>query len=103
MFADSQLAEEVVLQHRIKEPYSMWKKMRRQGGGVDRVYDAVALRAVIKAKRLPGESDHALEERSKQLCYHVSLCFFVLFFPAPAYDIKESAGLTCCYHNQDKY
>eukprot|EP00903_Cladosiphon_okamuranus_P020680 g18989.t1 len=66
----SQLAEEVVLQHRIKEPYSMWKKMTRQGRGVDSVYDAVALRAVIKAKRLPGESDHALEERSKQLCYH---------------------------------
>ena len=68
----SQLAEEVVLQHRIKEPYSMWKKMARQGGGVDGVYDAVALRAVIKAKRLSGESDQALEERSKQLCYHVS-------------------------------
>lgn len=51
----------------------MWKKMTRQGGGVDSVYDAVALRAVIKAKRLPGESDHALEERSKQLCYHVSV------------------------------
>jgi len=50
----------------------MWKKMTRQGGGVDSVYDAVALRAVIKAKRLPGESDQALEERSKQLCYHVS-------------------------------
>eukprot|EP00752_Nemacystus_decipiens_P005990 g5409.t1 len=66
----SQLAEEVVLQHRIKEPYSMWKKMARQGGGVDSVYDAVALRAVIKPKRLPGETDQALEERSKQLCYH---------------------------------
>lgn len=55
----------------------MWKKMTRQGGGVDSVYDAVALRAVIKAKRLSGESDQALEERSKQLCYHVS--FIVLY------------------------
>lgn len=50
----------------------MWKKMARQGGGVDSVYDAVALRAVIKARRLPGETDEALEQRSKQLCYHVS-------------------------------
>ncbi|CAM9308071.1 unnamed protein product [Scytosiphon promiscuus] len=66
----SQLAEEVVLQHRIKEPYSMWKKMTRQGGGVDGVYDAVALRVVLKAKRVAGESDQAHEEKSKQLCYH---------------------------------
>ncbi|CAB1104246.1 unnamed protein product [Ectocarpus sp. CCAP 1310/34] len=66
----SELAGEVVLQHRIKEPYSMWKKMTRQGGGVDGVYDAVALRAVLKAKRLPGETEEDHEERSKQLCYH---------------------------------
>lgn len=59
----------------------MWKKMARQGGGVDGVYDAVALRAVIKAKRLPGETDEALEERSKQLCYHVRVVvFFASFF-----------------------
>lgn len=66
-----QLAGGVTLEHRIKEPYSMWKKMERQGGGVDSVYDAVALRVVIKAKREPGETDKAHEEKSRQLCYHV--------------------------------
>lgn len=49
----------------------MWKKMERQGGGVDSVYDAVALRVVIKAKREAGETDEAHEEKSRQLCYHV--------------------------------
>lgn len=66
-----QLAGGVTLEHRIKEPYSMWKKMERQGGGVDSVYDAVALRVVIKAKREAGETDEAHEEKSRQLCYHV--------------------------------
>ena len=59
------------MEHRIKEPYSMWKKMERQGGGVDSVYDAVALRVVLKAKREAGETDEAHEEKSRQLCYHV--------------------------------
>lgn len=49
----------------------MWKKMNRQGGGVDSVYDAVALRVVLKAKRQAGETEEAYEEKSKQLCYHV--------------------------------
>ena len=61
----------MTLEHRIKEPYSMWKKMERQGGGVDSVYDAVALRVVVKAKREAGESDEAHEEKSTKLCYHV--------------------------------
>lgn len=64
-----QLQGDVTLQHRIKEPYSMWKKMGRQGGGVDRVYDAVALRVVLKARREVGESDESYDERSRQLCY----------------------------------
>lgn len=50
----------------------MWKKMQRQGGGVDSVYDAVALRVVLKAKREAGETDSAFEKKTRQLCYHVS-------------------------------
>lgn len=74
----------------------MWKKMTRQGGGVDSVYDAVALRAVIKAKRLPAESDDALEERSKQLCYHVS-CFSSPLCSLPR---NRSAPLARCSSGQ---
>lgn len=69
----SQLDGDVTLQHRIKEPYSMWRKMQRQGGGVDSVYDAVALRVVIKARRVPGETEEAHQEKSRQLCYHVRI------------------------------
>lgn len=50
----------------------MWKKMTRQGGGVDGVFDAVALRVVLKAKRGAEETDEAYEAKSRQLCYHVS-------------------------------
>lgn len=69
VFSLVQLEGDVTLQHRIKEPYSMWKKMSRQGGGIDRVYDAVALRVVLKVKRRSGETNESYEERSKQLCY----------------------------------
>lgn len=72
-FFAEQLAGDVTLQHRIKEPYSMWKKMQRQGGGVDGVFDAVALRVIMKARRNPGETDEDYNERSRQLCYHVSV------------------------------
>lgn len=47
----------------------MWQKMRRQGGGVGSVYDAVALRAVLKARRQPSEGEEAYDDRSRQLCY----------------------------------
>lgn len=51
----------------------MWKKTQKQGGGVDNVFDAVALRVVLKAKRESGETDEAYEEKSRKLCYHVSV------------------------------
>ncbi|CAM9126046.1 unnamed protein product [Discosporangium mesarthrocarpum] len=65
----SQLEGDVIMQHRIKEPYSMWKKMQRQPGGVEGVQDAVALRVVLKARRRLLESDESYTARSEALCY----------------------------------
>ncbi|CAM9486610.1 unnamed protein product [Choristocarpus tenellus] len=65
----SQLDGDVRIQHRIKEPYSMWKKMEKQKSGVESVHDAVALRVVLKATRWAGESEESYTARSEALCY----------------------------------
>jgi (p)ppGpp synthase/HD superfamily hydrolase len=61
--------ESVSLAGRTKEPYSMWRKMLRQRSDAAGVLDAVALRVVLKAKRLPGDTDAAFTARSEALCY----------------------------------
>ncbi|CAM9201262.1 unnamed protein product [Ectocarpus sp. 8 AP-2014] len=52
----NQLTGEATLQHRIKSPYSMWKKMEKNQVGVEGVFDAVAVRVVLEARKWQGES-----------------------------------------------
>ena len=61
--------ESVSLAGRTKEPYSMWRKMLRQRSDAAGVLDAVALRVVLKAKRLPSDTDASFTARSEALCY----------------------------------
>eukprot|EP00611_Tribonema_gayanum_P002622 TRINITY_DN11980_c0_g1_i3.p1 TRINITY_DN11980_c0_g1~~TRINITY_DN11980_c0_g1_i3.p1 ORF type:complete len:629 (-),score=102.74 TRINITY_DN11980_c0_g1_i3:158-2044(-) len=61
--------ESVSLAGRTKDPYSMWRKTIRQGVAVADIADAVALRVVFKARRLPDETDAQYESRSEALCY----------------------------------
>jgi GTP pyrophosphokinase len=80
--------EDVQLTSRVKEPYSFWKKPLKkrqedQNGGheflttsneisVIDVQDGVALRVIIKARKLtPSESDEATRSRERMLCYYV--------------------------------
>jgi ppGpp synthetase/RelA/SpoT-type nucleotidyltranferase len=58
---------------RVKEPYSMWKKMLRQRAGhVLEVPDAMALRVVLEAKKLtPDEDGEVTRARERALCYYV--------------------------------
>lgn len=57
---------------RVKEPYSMWKKMLRLGyDHVLQVPDALALRIVLKAKKLtPDEPSDVTLARERGLCYY---------------------------------
>lgn len=73
---------------RVKEPYSLWRKIvrirtsNRQLGDVNRVLsvldvpDAVALRVVLSARKLsPDEDDDVTSARERALCYYVhQLC-----------------------------
>ena len=62
---------------RVKEPYSMWKKMLRLGyDHVLQVPDALAIRIVLKAKKLnPDEPSEITRARERALCYYAQkLC-----------------------------
>jgi ppGpp synthetase/RelA/SpoT-type nucleotidyltranferase len=62
---------------RVKEPYSMWKKMLRLGyDHVLQVPDALAIRVVLKGKRLePNEPSEVIRARERALCYYAQkLC-----------------------------
>ncbi|CAN0255673.1 unnamed protein product, partial [Ectocarpus sp. 13 AM-2016] len=65
----NQLTGEATLQHRIKSPYSMWKKMEKNQVGVEGVFDAVAVRVVLEARKWQGESLESYTQRSEDLCY----------------------------------
>lgn len=73
----STMAENVSVTARVKEPYSMWKKMLRDGKDhVLQVPDALALRIVFDAKRSDSEEDIELTRaKERALCYYVrELC-----------------------------
>lgn len=62
---------------RVKEPYSMWKKMLRLGyDHVLQVPDALALRIILKAKKLASDEPVAVTRaRERALCYYAQkLC-----------------------------
>jgi GTP diphosphokinase / guanosine-3',5'-bis(diphosphate) 3'-diphosphatase len=62
---------------RVKEPYSMWKKMLRLGyDHVLQVPDALAIRIVLKAKKLESdEPSEVTRARERALCYYAQkLC-----------------------------
>jgi ppGpp synthetase/RelA/SpoT-type nucleotidyltranferase len=62
---------------RVKEPYSMWRKMLRLGyEHVLQVPDALALRVVLTARKLsPAEPDEVTRARERRLCYYAqTLC-----------------------------
>jgi (p)ppGpp synthase/HD superfamily hydrolase len=56
---------------RVKEPYSMWKKMlRNKHTHILQVPDALALRIVLEAKEQDGESFEVTRGRERALCYY---------------------------------
>lgn len=64
---------------RVKEPYSLWKKMlRSRAGHVLEVPDALALRIVLNAKKMtPDEPWEVTRARERALCYYAQqLCTY---------------------------
>ena len=61
---------------RVKEPYSLWKKMLRKGSRhVMEVPDAIALRIVLDARHISGEDISVRRARERALCYYAQeLC-----------------------------
>lgn len=43
--------------------------------GVEGVFDAVAVRVVLEARKWQGESEESYTQRSEDLCYQASSCF----------------------------
>lgn len=64
---------------RVKEPYSLWKKMlRNRSDHVLQVPDALALRIVLNAKKMsPNEPREVTSARERALCYYAQqLCTY---------------------------
>ena len=56
---------------RVKEPYSLWKKMQRVGAtDLKGVPDALALRVVLEAAPREGEAPTVRRARERALCYY---------------------------------
>lgn len=73
----SSMAENVSVTARVKEPYSMWKKMLRdKAGHILQVPDALALRIVFDAQKSSEDEDTELTRaKERALCYYVrELC-----------------------------
>jgi ppGpp synthetase/RelA/SpoT-type nucleotidyltranferase len=77
--------DNVSITARLKEPYSIWRKMVKMSKRGDRklsdisildIPDAVALRVVFSARKLTeDESDLTTQRREQQLCYYIlNLC-----------------------------
>ncbi len=107
--------DDVYVSSRIKEPYSLWRKMlriRKQVADAKRnetsttsdpvsirwIPDAIALRVVLRASKLSQwEGDDSLRTREKMLCYY-ALQLISDVWPASTAN-KAKVSLLFCYTN----
>lgn len=107
--------DDVNVSSRIKEPYSLWRKMlriRKQVADAKRnqanttsdpvsirwIPDAIALRVVLRASKLSlWEGDDSLRTREKMLCYY-ALQLISDVWPASTAN-KAKVSLHVCYTN----
>ena len=89
---DAHFAEHVqdfTVTARVKEPYSLWKKMlRNKCQHIMEVPDAIALRIVLDAKRVPGEDDAVRRARERALCYYAQSLCLEQWQPAESSDAR---------------
>lgn len=81
----SKLVENFSITARVKEPFSMWKKMLRDGyKHVLQVPDALALRIIVDAKKsTPDEPAEVTRARDRALCYYAERLCAARWKPAP--------------------
>ena len=87
----SRLVENFSVTARVKEPYSLWKKMLRRGyKTIPQVPDALALRIVLDSKKLdPNEDDEVTRARERALCYYAQSLCQLRYKPAADPRIKD--------------
>ena len=74
---------EIVTSSRVKEPFSLWKKMLKlRSKNILEVPDAIAIRIVLSCKKLsPHEDDQVTRARERALCYCVQQLCLKQFHP----------------------
>lgn len=79
----SSIVDTVKVSARTKEPYSLWRKMLKiNAKSILDVHDALALRVVLKSKKLtPNEDEQLTEARDRALCYYVLQQCIKIFNP----------------------
>ena len=85
-------ASSIKVTSRVKEPLSLWKKMKRsKAQHVHKVPDAIALRVIVDAKpQLEGENIELTRARERALCYYVQNVLIQEYLPpALAHPIKK--------------
>jgi len=78
-------ADHITVSARVKEPFSLWRKMLKTGARhILDVPDAIALRVVLRAKKLAnGEEDEVTRARERALCYYAQTMCVDRFEPLP--------------------
>ena len=81
----SGLVKDFAVTARVKEPYSMWRKMLKNGyQHIWEVPDAIALRVVLNAEPFSeDEPEEAIRARERALCYYAQHLCTQTFEPSP--------------------
>jgi GTP diphosphokinase / guanosine-3',5'-bis(diphosphate) 3'-diphosphatase len=61
----------VEVKGRVKQPYSVWKKLKRRNCTIDDIYDVVALRVVCTPLPEEGMTPEQLAQKGRDVCYYV--------------------------------
>jgi (p)ppGpp synthase/HD superfamily hydrolase len=95
--------EDVSVSSRVKEPYSLWRKMiryRKEAAGAKSngqfepslkwIPDMIALRVVLRARRLSSlEDEESLSTRDKMMCYYALQIISDVWPASPRNEAKD--------------
>jgi len=84
-------ADNVILSARVKEPFSLWKKMLRTGAKrILDVPDSLALRARVEGNKMSSNEDkEVIRARERALCYYLQKVCTDRWTPLPGNRFKD--------------